>query len=266
MKPVYTLLLGFLLLVTAVKAQTDTLSATGFYQGKNIYWTQMVGETCTTSALLKVIVNGKQLNLPALSSANEIRLNDPALDFHLGDSISITLIIDRNCFGRVLNPLALMSTETYKVSALTADENGLVTWQVPANSPSTLFFIEVYRWNKWVKAGEVQHQTAGSIQQVSCSVALHSGENKLRVTKTDLRLRKDRSNSVVVTSTVLPVEFTNDINADRITFTETTMYEVYDPSGNMVLRGTADFIDTAKLEFGPYYLNYDTSNTKILVH
>jgi len=54
---------------------------------------------------------------------------------------------------------------------------------------------------------------------------------------------------------------TYKISRDKITFSDTTIYEIYDVYGNMQMNGKSKEINIQSLKKGYYYLNYGNKTT-----
>jgi hypothetical protein len=89
-------------------------------------------------------------------------------------------------------------------------------------------------------------------------VTPHSGENTFRVKQVDLTKRARFSEAVKFTDpSVAPVTWSPAKPKDVITFSASTLYEVYDQYGNIVKRGYGTSVDVSTLKKDLYYLNYD---------
>jgi hypothetical protein len=131
--------------------------------------------------------------------------------------------------------------------------------------------IEQFRWNKWVKVGEIDGVGTTSQNNYTFKVALHSGKNQVRVKQTDYSNQPRASRPAEAMSAACDVEYYPLKVATVINFVCTdskkaveTMYEIYDQYGNIVKRGFGDKIDVSNLPKAGYFLNYDNKMGEFL--
>jgi hypothetical protein len=202
------------------------------------------------------------------SSAFEIDL----LSFQLtiGAPIVIQIKHKEGCKPKVLNPEVVKPAANYSVVSIASDADGKLTWKTTGETGALPFIIEQYRWNKWVKVGEVQGKGTAGEHAYTFKVTPHSGKNKVRIKQVD-NAGAHPSQDVLFTAKVAQVNYALDAAGKTITFTNTTaqpaetMYEIFDKFGNVVSRGYSSKVDVSKLAAGTYYLNYDKSNAEIVI-
>lgn len=251
----------FLLLFAAnvLCAQEKTILE-GIYQGKNIFVQNPVKNSGTGFCVDSVSVNGIVQKEKIQSSAFEIDF--PSFKLKPGDTIKVVLYHSGNCMPKVLNPYVggyprCTFKETWIDSAavfhfVTCEENGTATYTV-----------QQFRWNKWVKIGELTSAANVDPQEYTFDVKpfLFKGENKFRAV---LPYSKNISATASYTADVpeLIVDATSWCNV--IAFSGETMWELYDVSGNIVKKGFGTQLDyTGLASRRPYYLNYANTTKKI---
>ena len=68
---------------------------------------------------------------------------------------------------------------------MTVDKEGTVKWTTKSETGKLTFAIEQFRWNKWVKVGEVDGVGTPTSNEYSFKIVAHSGKNQIRVRQTD---------------------------------------------------------------------------------
>ena len=245
----------FLFLISATSTYPGTITVEGIYQGKNLYvqnpFTSSGIGFCTTD----IFVNDVRSTDESQSSAFEIDLT--VYKLKMGDKVIVKIKHKEDCAPKVLNPEVLKPSSTFEIISSKADESGMIRWNTKNEGGALPFIVEQFRWNKWIKVGEVQGKGGPADNSYSIKANFHSGQNKFRIQQTDFKgpryVGKDivfKSNGASVT--FYPVKATKDIN-----FSEETMYEIYDQYGALMVKGVAPRVDVSALKKGPYYLNYD---------
>ena len=128
---------------------------------------------------------------------------------------------------------------------MTADKDGTFKWSTKSETGKLTFIIEQFRWNKWVKVGEVDGVGTPTSNEYSFKIAPHSGKNQLRVRQTDYSGLPRLSKAADFISEVpdidyAPLKTSKDINffvKGKEDKSMETMYEIYDQYGNIVKKG-----------------------------
>src|SRR6185369_99629 len=97
------------------------------------------------------------------------------------------------------------------------DKDGTFKWSTKSETGKLAFAIEQFRWNKWVKVGEVDGIGTPSTNPYTSKVVPHSGQNQVRVRQTDYSGQPRLSKPVEVMAdvpkiTFAPVKASKDIN------------------------------------------------------
>lgn len=201
----------------------------------------------------KVLVNGKDY---AFDNSSAFIIYLDSLHFDIGDTVNIEIQHGSNCKPKVLNAGG-GSVRASRFLSIAIDTNGILNWSTLGEFSNLPFIIEQFRWNKWVKAGEVNAKSGPSEQAYSFKLIFHSGENQFRVKQYGVDGVRQTSAVVKYISKTLPITFRQKIG--QIIFSSETMYEIYNSHGDLIDKGFGKIINTAKLEHGAYYLNYDNS-------
>ena len=235
----------------------------GNYQGKNLYVQNPFASSGVGFCAYEVTVNGQVTTDEVNSSAFEIDFKN--LGLKPGDKVVVKIEHKDDCTPKVLNPEVLKPKSTFTTQSISVDpKTSTLKWTAKDESGKLTYTVEQFRWNKWVKVGEVDGIGTPDAHEYQFKVSPNSGKNKFRVKQVDYTGQPRMSN---------PADFNSDIPAvtegpekvkDFINFSAPTMYEIYDEYGNIAKRGFGDKVDVTDLKKGIYYLNYDNSMTQFI--
>jgi hypothetical protein len=254
-------LLNILLLTLGpiLRAQS-VVTLDGHYQGKNIYIQNPRAGNDSGYCVQKVLLNGKEIEFEN-TSAFQIRLD--SLRLAIGDSVYIQILHDGDC-----NPKVLHDTYTpksvFELVSIRVDSGSVLRWQTKNEMHKLPFVVEIFRWNKWIKLGEVDALGGMQVNEYSFRFSAHAGENRLRVKQAGPTSRPNISRPAIFVSDTKKVGLQTKKIVSEIHFSEGTMYELFDKSGNIVKKGTAKTVDCRDLRKGRYFLNYDNTMEEII--
>ena len=232
----------------------------GIYQGKNLYVQNPFNGSGVGFCTTEVLVNDVKSTDEIQSSAFEVDFSNYKLK--LGDKVVVKIKHKDDCRPKVLNPDVLKPSATFEVVTLKA-EDAIIKWSTKGESGSLPYVVEQFRWNKWIKVGEVPGKGTPEEMSYSLKVNNHSGINKFRIQQTDYKGPK-YSNTVQYRSSGAEVTFYPVKVSKDIIFSEETMYEIYDQYGSLVKKGVSKEVDVSSLPKGPYYLNYDNKTDNFI--
>lgn len=247
--------LPFAILLSAPMALfAEVIVLTGVYQGKDIYVKNAETSSGVGYCVFEVLVNDQ-------ISSDEVNSPSFAIDLAsfglaLGTPVEIVLRLKENCQIKILNPEAIYPTSTFDVVDILLQSNGDLAWRTENETAAIPFVIEQFRWNKWVKVGEVQGKGAPGERAYSFSTYLHSGKNTFRISQLDYRGNR-YSKEVTVDSSRPEVKLISPKVSKTIDFTGETDYEMYSEFGVLIKAGRGTTVDVNKLFKGRYYLNFD---------
>jgi hypothetical protein len=260
MRKIYSILFLPLLLTTKGFSQGGVIILEGNYQGKNLYVQNPFGSGGVGFCVTEVLVNGNITTDETNSSAFEVDFKPHKLA--IGDKVEIKIKHKEDCKPKVLNPEVLKPKSTFEVISMTVDKDGNLKWSTKSETGKLAYAVEQFRWNKWVKVGEVDGDGTPKTNNYTYKVEPHSGKNQLRVRQTDYSGQPRLSKPVDFVSGVAdvsfaPVKVSKDIKFVTGDKPVETMYEIYDQYGNVVKRGFGATVDASNLAKGGYFLNYD---------
>ncbi len=267
MKQIYLILTLFLIISLHGFSQGGVIILEGNYQGKNIYIQNPFGSGGVGFCVTEVLVNGNITTDESNSSAFEIDFTPHKLA--IGEKIDVKIKHKEDCKPKVLNPEVLKPKSTFEIVSMTVENDGTVKWSTKSEIGKLAFAVEQFRWNKWVKVGEVDGIGTPGANNYSFKIVPHSGKNQIRVRQTDFSGQPRFSKAVDFTSDVpsisfAPLKVTKDISFVSTDKLFETMYEIYDQYGNVVKRGFGSTVDASNLAKGGYFLNYDNKMAEFI--
>ncbi|MFM7023013.1 MAG: hypothetical protein ACKOXB_08540 [Flavobacteriales bacterium] len=264
MKKIFFGLICFLFAAISARAEAGEIVLEGTYQGKNLYVQNPFTNSGVGFCVYEVRINNQVTTDEVNSSAFEVDF----LSFQLaiGAPVVVTIKHKDGCKPRVLNPEVLKPKSTFVITSISSDPEGKLTWKTTSETGPIPYVVEQYRWNKWIKVGEVPGKGTAGENTYSFKVTPHSGKNKVRVKQVDYT-GSHTSTDVTFNSKVAPVTFALQAKVEKqITFKNTagqpaeTMYEIFDSFGNVVKKGFGSSVDISSLKGGgaTYYISYDS--------
>ncbi len=237
----------------------------GHYQGKNLYVQNPFSGSGVGFCVIAVYVNDDVTTDQVNSSAFEIDFSNTTVK--KGDPVVVRVQHKLDCLPKVLNPEVLRPKSTFENPEIFVNENKILKWKTTNEQGKLTYFIEQYRWNKWVKIGEVDGNGQIDENNYKFSVAshIHSGGNKFRAKQVDYTGRprptkatsyEDKDQNVV--------SLINAKIKKTLDFSENTLYEIFDTYGNLVKKGYGKIINVENLPKGLYYVNFDNTTGEVV--
>lgn len=253
-------LLAVIALLLVLKGYSQSMILLeGTYQGKNVYVQNPFASSGVGFCVYEVRVNDQVTTDEIGSSAFEIDLRN--FNLKPGDPVTIKIFHKDDCKPKVLNPEVLKPKSTFVTTSITLEcgkEEGTLKWVTTGEQGKLTYIVEQYRWNKWVKVGEVDGTGTAGPNTYTQKVILHSGENQFRVKQVDYSGQPRTSPVAKCTSSRPEMTFFPAKAKTTITFEGgETLWEIYDQYGNIVKKGFGSTIDVTGLAKGGYFLNYD---------
>lgn len=239
-----------------------TIILEGNYQGKNLYVQNPFAGSGVGFCTYEVRVNGDVTTDEINSSAFEIDFTPFQLE--IGAKVEVAIKHKDDCRPKVLNPEVLKPKSTFEVIELNITKDAIFKWKTKNETGKLPFTIEQFRWNKWIKVGEVEGKGTSGENDYTFKITPHSGENQFRVKQVDYTGRPRYSKSARHISPMPEITFSPIKVKDDIMFTSETMFEIYDSYGNIVKKGFADKVDVSNLKKSIYYLNFDNKTDKFI--
>lgn len=263
MKKLITFLAICLLNLTAFAA----LSVDGTYQGKNLYVQNPMDDEGFGYCATKVTVNGDIM--PGGTSMGAFEIDFSLFNIEIGEPVFIVIEHNEGCKPKILNPEVLLPRSTFTVVDMQVSNDGKLSWKTTGEQGKLPYFVEQYRWNKWVIVGEVAGAGSTGENNYEFKVTPHSGENTVRIVQVDHSGTKRPSKekkfmSSVESVTKTPAKVKNVIKFLSDGEPAETRYEIYDAYGNIVKKGVGASVNCSNLLRGVYYINFDNVNEKFI--
>ncbi len=230
----------------------------GIYRGENLYVENPYASTGVGFCVSEVLVNGRTTTDEINSSFFEIDLS--IYNFRFGAILHIVIKHKNGCNPRILNPEVLTPESTFIIKSISIDKDGFLNWSTLREHGSLPFIIEQFQWNKWIRIGSVKGKGKGTLNNYRYSIQFHSGNNKFRVKQIGKNKKPHYSQNTEYFNDVPEITFIPG-NGGKVTnkiyFSGSTRYEIYNYYGKLVKTGTDNDIDIRRLKSGTYFLNYD---------
>ena len=234
---------------------TGVIVLEGHYQGKNLYVQNPFAGSGVGFCTFEVTINGEVTTDEVNSSAFEIDFAN--FQLKVGDPVIVKIKHKEDCKPKVLNPEVLKPKSTFDIVSMKISKEGDFNWITKGETGKLAFVVEQFRWNKWIKVGEVEGTGTTAENNYDFKVSPHSGENKFRVKQVDYSGKPRYSQASRYISVVSEITFSPKKAKDEVIFTGETLYEVFDNFANIVKKGYGGKIDVTNLKKGIYWLNYD---------
>lgn len=253
--------LSFYLLL-AFYGYSGILVIEGNYQGKNLFVQNPFAASGVGFCAYEVRVNGEVTTDEVNSTAFEIDFTN--FQLKIGDKVVVTVKHKDDCTPKILNPEALNPKSTFKTGQIYVDNQQILHFKTVGETGVLPFVIEQYRWNKWVRVGELQGVGTPDTNYYKFKVTPHSGENQFRLKQIDYTGRPKYSTTAKYNNPIEPLTFGPIKPSKVINLSSESLYEIYDSYGNIVKRGFGKDIDVSALDKGIYYLSFDNKIDKFV--
>jgi len=256
----FAIVLMLLSITTTAQNETSIIHE-GHYQGKNLYVQNPFAGSGVGFCVIKVTVNGDVTTDQINSSAFEIDFTN--LNLQVGDPVTVKIAHKLDCLPKVLNPEVLRPRSTFETVSIKVGDDKVLKWNTTGEQGKLTYIIEQYRWNKWIKVGEVDGIGTASENSYEFKVTPHSGENKFRVKQVDYTGRPRMSQSTKYSDPSIPEAAIICPKCKDLEFSHETLFEIFDTYGNLVKKGFGKIIKVENLKKGLYYVNYDSKTGEV---
>ena len=261
------LLLFLLLKITSFFSQESMLSIDGTYLGKNILVSNPPQADGFGFCVNKVTVNGEVL--PATIQKANFEIDFSLFNIKSGEQLFIVLEHNEGCVPKFVNPDVLLPKSTFICQKISATKNGLISWTTTNEKEIIDFAIEQFKWNKWVKVGEVRGNGGQGLNNYTFQIIAHSGKNRVRVSQIDntgvKRFSPETSfNSLSEVVKKSPAKVRDYIYFKANQKAVKSKFELYDAFGNLLKVGFSDLVDCRNLVNGVYFINFDNTTEKFI--
>lgn len=246
----------FFLMFFAANLSAQEITLKGNYYGFNLHvLNPSVGNGfCTTAVLVNNNPTMDEIN------SNAFEIDFSLMNLKIGDPVTVVIKHKSGCKPEVINPKALQQSENVSFVSPKADKTGKINWGIKGNLMDEPMIIEQYRWNKWIKIGELTPADTVRKNIYSFETVPHSGINQFRI------LFNDENDNPVYSKTIKYISRNPEITlesakvSDKLVFSADTQYEIFDMKGNFISEGFGKEADVTDLEKGKYWLNFDNKS------
>jgi hypothetical protein len=162
----------------------------------------------------------------------------------------------------VINPSILEPQPTFEIVDMSVSKSGLIDWTTTGESGSLPYIVQQFKWNKWVRIGEIEGKGTPGKNSYSFQAVEVSGTNKFRVIQKNSNGVFKSSNSVQFQSFKEDVTVVYDKKQSALKFSSETNFELYNIYGQIVKRGFGSEVDLAAFRKDEYYINFDNQSEK----
>ncbi len=200
-------------------------------------------------------------------NAATFEIDFSALSLTFGQPVVVVIKHKDGCEPTVANPSVLLPVSTFECKQIQVNEEGLISWSTVGERVAINFFIEQFKWNKWVKIGEVNGNgaTKDELNTYSFKTKLIAGENKFRVSQQSFDGGIRSSQSAQIVSAAPVVSFDRNAKEMLFTFSSRTNYEIVDMYGVVKMGANGEKVNYSKLMKGDYFLNFDNSSVPFTI-
>lgn len=232
-----------------------SISINGNYYGKNLIVINPIVND--EFAVESVIVNGITTSDEIKSSAFEIDFS--LLKLNIGDTVSVNIKYKSELETPIIfNPEVIENNTSFVFSSVEIDKKAeYLFWSINAVESIEKFEVEQFRWEKWVHVAYVSPNDSVLKNVFQCKINSHNGKNAWRVKSISSNGNLSFSKPVKYSNRIPEVSMDNAKVSDKISFSASTMYQIYSDKGEKLLSGSASVIDVSTLQPGNYWINYD---------
>lgn len=252
----------FLFLCISGIAAAGNIILEGRYQNRNIFVINSLSPDGVGFCVYEVTMNGLVTSDEINSQAFEIDLSIYSLKE--GDPVTVIIKHKDGCTPKVLNKGALEPAPSFVCTKIECNDQGMLTWETTGEMGKITYYIQQFKWNKWVTVGELMGNGTKTKNVYKYQAQLTSGNNKFRVAQKSYEGDLRKSQTCEIVGTVAPVTFKYDKKLKTINLSSETSYELYNVFGQIVKRGRGVSIDCSALPKGEYYLSYDNKTEKFM--
>ncbi|PLX08933.1 MAG: hypothetical protein C0596_03720 [Marinilabiliales bacterium] len=230
----------------------------GIYQGKDLYIINPMLDIGEEYCAYEVTINEKPFDDVINSSAFRITLAYVGLEF--GQEYEVIIKHHDDCTPKLVNPEVLKPLSTYELVDYEIGYNNMLKFTTHNESGQLTFYIEEYRWDRWIEVGQIPGEGGPDDREYSQKVYPFNGENQFRIYQVDNLNRKFYSDTLTFEIDKEPVKVTTPSLRKvkkEITFSSETYFAVINEFGEELITGSGTVVDVSPLKKGEYFLNFE---------
>ncbi|RZT92362.1 hypothetical protein EV201_2833 [Ancylomarina subtilis] len=252
----FRLLVVFFLFFSSL-ASSQELNVKGVFTGSNVYIMNPFAQTEDAFTIESISINGKPYSEAIQSSAFEVDLTH--MGFKLGEDLRFSIKYKDSIVPSIINMEAIQAVSSFEMKKAFIDKDQFLNWGCTNEIGSLTFFVQQYRWNKWLTVGQLRGVGTDGLNYYRIKVPVHSGQNMFRVYQIDQSEKVRYSDTIQFHSKIKPVYLVNKKVTSRLNFSAPTQFEIFDTFGNLIFDGFGKEVRFDDLIPGKYYVNYDNT-------
>jgi len=253
----FSALLLFICVFNCALTKGQEYVVKGTYQGKNIY---VINPAIDTTGEVYCV---KAVYVNDILTDDEIRSNSFEIDFSNlkltdGQKVTIKITHHEGCRPEIINANVLESTTVFAFNTPKIDKkSNKLNWTITGVIDDKPFFIEQFRWGKWITVGEVYPRDSIGENNFLYEPRFNTKYNVFRIKHIDKSGVERISKECKYFSKDEELYLISARVSDWIYFSSETLYEIYDEKGNFILDGYGKEVNITDIDKGKYWVNYD---------
>jgi hypothetical protein len=229
----------------------------GIYQGKDLFIMNPMLNDGVDYCVKEVTINDVVFNDVLNTSAFRISPSIAGLDY--GEAYEVVIKHEATCTPTLVNPAVLKPLSSFEVIEYDLGFGDQLRFTTDKECGKLTFYLEEYRWGRWVQTGEVKGNGGPGENTYSIKVYPFAGKNMFRLYQEDHLLRRKYSDELTIDYIKNNVEILTNLKRVRkeIEFSEETRFIIVNEFGEEMKNGSGKLIDVSDLPKGTYYLNFE---------
>lgn len=208
----------------------------------------------------KITINNKPIQIE--TNNLQIALNLANYNIKLSDSIKIAIYHKNNLPIRVLNKQVLTTEKALELIISKVEFNTIEWTTKNQDITDGVFYIERYANQEWVIINELSNFINQTSDKKIIPIKHQNGQNIYRIRYKDLKNYHFYSEYFTYYHNGREVEFYDTDESKKVKLTSPAFFEIYNKSGDILLKGFGKNIDISKLKPDVYYIIFDNVSEK----
>lgn len=230
----------------------EEIVLTGVYKGDPLYVQNPYHPGLQNFCINSIYVNEKLLTLDYSLSAIKLDFKE----FDLYTPVRIRIDHKNVCKPVLVNKDAILFHSSFKYTDIALSDS-LLSWSTKGDRPGAVFEIEKLYSNGWSAVSTVNSTGDFAGDQYKYLLELTRGIHKYRIKYKVSEQRYLYSDEVELEYYPDPVELINETVANVLRLNRVSDFRIEDPTGEVLLTGTAKAIDVSHLKAGEYFIFFD---------
>tara|TARA_B110000211_G_scaffold232493_1_gene296372 strand:- start:1495 stop:2277 length:783 start_codon:yes stop_codon:yes gene_type:complete len=239
-------------------SQEITLEGTN--SGNNLYIINPFSNLSSSGFRIdSITVNGKS---HAYKPGSAVELKFDSTQFKIGEKLKLIIHHQKDCVPKAIANFNHPDPKNTFVS-MNVDSNEILHWSIKNEQGNQIHIVEQFRWNKWIRFGEVKSLGQNTTNWYIVKVSLHHGKNRFRIKSIGSHSTLQYSREIRSISKKPKAEY--KLKNKLILFIYETEYRVLDEYARIIKVGMSKKIDIRNLAKGNYLLKYGNKTEWFIV-